>query len=201
MTEYRHYRVVVLGAQNTGKSTMCYYLQNSRFNENLGSTIGATYLTKTLISETGEKYRCSFWDTAGSERFSIMLPQYVRKADAVLICYDIEDAYEIDKYYHLVRNYASDARIILVRTKIDIEGRFIPPEEKLNFANYINFLEQIDGKIKLSSKTGTGFDVLVKILCDSLSKIKNSQSEIPPVQLDKIDVKLSTKPRSVCCAL
>ncbi|KAJ5949839.1 Ras-like GTP-binding protein RYL2 [Penicillium verhagenii] len=85
-------KIVVLGAQGVGKTSLVHrYVRNS-FNDNTTSTVGASFVTKRVLDTTSDTVvRLQIWDTAGQERFRSISRLYYRGAHACLLCYDITD--------------------------------------------------------------------------------------------------------------
>ncbi|KAI6656406.1 Ras-related protein Rab-26-like [Oopsacas minuta] len=85
----RIFKVVMLGNSGVGKSSLvsALVLGNARYAI---ATIGVDMVVKTFMVQ-GMKVSLQIWDTAGEERFHCMAPSYIRKADAVILVYDISD--------------------------------------------------------------------------------------------------------------
>ncbi|CAD26378.3 RAS-RELATED PROTEIN RAB5 [Encephalitozoon cuniculi GB-M1] len=82
------FKMVVLGYYSVGKSSLVLKYVKGEFNPNEESTIGASFLTKTVFTqERGIKFE--IWDTAGQERYNSLIPMYYRGAQVALIVYDI----------------------------------------------------------------------------------------------------------------
>ncbi|POW08070.1 hypothetical protein PSTT_07825, partial [Puccinia striiformis] len=81
-------KVVILGMQGVGKTSIVHRYTTGSFSYSLTSTIGASFCTKKL-SVDGCKVRLQIWDTAGQERFRSMAPMYYRGANAAILVYDI----------------------------------------------------------------------------------------------------------------
>ena len=79
----------MLGNSGVGKSSLvsALVLGNARYAI---ATIGVDMVVKTFMVQ-GMKVSLQIWDTAGEERFHCMAPSYIRKADAVILVYDISD--------------------------------------------------------------------------------------------------------------
>ena len=79
----------MLGNSGVGKSSLvsALVLGNARYAI---ATIGVDMVVKTFVVQ-GMKVSLQIWDTAGEERFHCMAPSYIRKADAVILVYDVSD--------------------------------------------------------------------------------------------------------------
>ncbi|KAK4047962.1 hypothetical protein OIO90_006000 [Microbotryomycetes sp. JL221] len=116
-------KVVILGSQGVGKTSIVHRYTSGQFSYSLSSTIGASFLTKKLVVD-GCKVRLQIWDTAGQERFRSMAPLYYRGALAAILVYDItnEDSFEDIKVWldELRRNMSPDLIIHVVGSKADL---------------------------------------------------------------------------------
>ena len=82
------YKLVLLGDQAVGKTSIVIRFIKGSYDEYIDSTIGAAFFTQTLsISNYSVKFE--IWDTAGQERYEALAPMYYRGAGAAIIVYDI----------------------------------------------------------------------------------------------------------------
>lgn len=74
-------KIVVLGSQGVGKTSLVHrYVKNS-FARSIHSTIGASFLTKRVVDiDSSSVVRLQIWDTAGQERFRSISKLYYRGA-------------------------------------------------------------------------------------------------------------------------
>ena len=86
-------KLVILGAQNVGKTSLVHrFIHNVPPSPHQPSTLGASFLTKRISDvDTGSTVRLQMWDTAGQERFRSITKLYYRGANAALLCYDVTD--------------------------------------------------------------------------------------------------------------
>jgi small GTP-binding protein len=81
-------KIVLLGSQTVGKTSLVTRLIRGSFASDAPSTIGASFLSKT-IPVGNVQVKMQIWDTGGSERYRSMAPMYLRDAHAVIAVYDI----------------------------------------------------------------------------------------------------------------
>lgn len=80
-----------MGEGRVGKTSLLLrYVQNT-FSESQSPTVQATYLSKTVKTDSDAQARLNVWDTAGQERFHALGPIYYRDADAAVLVYDVTD--------------------------------------------------------------------------------------------------------------
>ncbi|UKZ73717.1 hypothetical protein TrVFT333_001367 [Trichoderma virens FT-333] len=122
-------KIVVLGAQNVGKTSLVMRYCKGSFNPaQTTSTVGASFLTKRVVDNDSDTVvRLQIWDTAGQERFRSISRLYYRGANACILCYSITDAQSFidmgEWLTELRRNLPSDVVLHVVGTKADIVAR------------------------------------------------------------------------------
>ncbi|XP_050419393.1 ras-related protein Rab-5C [Patella vulgata] len=150
----QHVKLVLLGDQGVGKSSIALRFVRGEFNENNEATVGAAFLTQTVnIKEHSMKF--DIWDTAGQERYHSLAPMYYRGAQAAVIVYDVTDTNTYERaiaWVKELRQHASaQITIVLAGNKADMapESRAVQSEDARHFAenNDLQFLEA-------SAKTG-----------------------------------------------
>lgn len=126
------YKVVVLGHYSVGKSSLVLKFVKDEFNPNEESTIGASFLTKTIFQN-----RCAIkyeiWDTAGQERYYSLIPMYYRGAQVALIVYDITSSESFENAKRWVEELKYDKPQeflkVLVANKTDLMDKSVISHE------------------------------------------------------------------------
>ncbi|XP_051890364.1 trichohyalin-like isoform X19 [Pristis pectinata] len=116
------YNVMFVGNTNAGKTSFIQHFCDGNFQPGLPSTIGIDYRVKTLKVEN-RHIALQLWDTAGQERFHSVTKQFFRKADGVIVMYDIASSssfIEVRYWLSCVKEAASDeVCILLLGNKLD----------------------------------------------------------------------------------
>ncbi|KAF9764698.1 Ras-related protein Rab-5A [Nosema granulosis] len=141
------YKMVVLGYYSVGKSSLVLKYVKGEFNPNEESTIGASFLTKTMfVNDYSIKFE--IWDTAGQERYNSLIPMYYRGAQVALIVYDItsRESFETAKRWveELKFEKPSEFIKVLIGNKTDLEkDRQVQTLEAREYAaqHNLSFLE------------------------------------------------------------
>ncbi|KAM6943740.1 ras and EF-hand domain-containing protein [Lycodopsis pacificus] len=124
MTSDKAYRIVLAGDAAVGKSSFLLRLCKNEFKLNSSATLGVDFQMKTLVVD-GEPVLLQLWDTAGQERFRSIAKSYFRRADGVLLLYDVT----CEKTFLNVREWVDtieqdvsqeDIPIMLVGNKCDL---------------------------------------------------------------------------------
>ncbi|TKX20824.1 Ras-like protein 7 [Elsinoe australis] len=147
-------KVVVLGSQNVGKTSLVHRYVNSSFlpSNMTPSTVGASFLTTRVHDpETDSTIRLQIWDTAGQERFRSISKLYYRGAHAAVLCYDITSRKSFEEMGVWLRelkekgsalNTSEDQTILhIVGTKSDIVAED-PSKREVPFERCIDFVAQ-----------------------------------------------------------
>eukprot|EP01054_Gregarina_sp_Poly1_P002119 Gregarina_sp_Poly_1__2118@NODE_1560_length_3848_cov_294_844221_g1029_i0_p3_GENE_NODE_1560_length_3848_cov_294_844221_g1029_i0NODE_1560_length_3848_cov_294_844221_g1029_i0_p3_ORF_typecomplete_len167_score14_45Ras/PF00071_22/2_3e62Roc/PF08477_13/3_8e27Arf/PF00025_21/1_1e20GTP_EFTU/PF00009_27/1_8e09Gtr1_RagA/PF04670_12/1_3e06FeoB_N/PF02421_18/2_1e06SRPRB/PF09439_10/6_4e06RsgA_GTPase/PF03193_16/6_8RsgA_GTPase/PF03193_16/0_0034MMR_HSR1/PF01926_23/0_00081AAA_22/PF13401_6/0_0055MnmE_helical/PF12631_7/0 len=120
------YKLVFLGEQAVGKTSIITRFMYDTFDTNYQATIGIDFLSKTLYMED-RTVRLQLWDTAGQERFRSLIPSYIRDSSAAVVVYDVTNHLSFqntEKWIQDVRTErGKDVTIALVGNKTDIEER------------------------------------------------------------------------------
>ena len=141
MTKIEDIKLITLGNSTVGKSSfMIKYIDNS-FTFNYTTTLGVDFKQKKIKLKNGKDVRLRIFDTAGQERFKSVSVSFIKKADGVILMYDISDLDSfkaIDNWIKSIRETGNEKLpIILVGNKCDLsdDKRKISLEEGQDKAN------------------------------------------------------------------
>lgn len=81
-------KTVILGDTGVGKTSIALRFVNNSFMSYVDSTIGTSYLTKT-ITVNNDVFKFFIWDTAGQEKYHSLASMYYKNAVIAIIVYDI----------------------------------------------------------------------------------------------------------------
>lgn len=131
--------IILLGSSNVGKSNMMNQFLRGKFEEAYFATIGINCLNKLFIFD-GKKVKINYYDTAGQERYNSLNLTLLRKADGVILVYDItsqESFRKIDFWIQELHNKNRDSKVLmLVGNKTDLDNErevsFQQGEKKAN---------------------------------------------------------------------
>lgn len=86
--DYKKIKIIFLGDQGVGKSSILNRYAQDKFEANYQSTIGLDFHSKTIILEN-QPVRLLLYDTAGQEKFKSLIPMYIRDSDIIILVYDV----------------------------------------------------------------------------------------------------------------
>ncbi|XP_035013484.1 EF-hand calcium-binding domain-containing protein 4B [Hippoglossus stenolepis] len=84
----RLFKIVLVGNSSVGKTSLLQRFCDNCFNPGNCATVGIDYSVKTIAVDSS-RVALQMWDTAGQERFRSITKQFFRKADGVVVMYDI----------------------------------------------------------------------------------------------------------------
>jgi len=161
------YKLVFLGDQATGKTSIITRFMYDTFDSSYQATIGIDFLSKTMYLED-RTVRLQLWDTAGQERFRSLIPSYIRDSSVAVVVFDVTNRQSFtntSKWIEDVRaERGNDVIICLVGNKTDMnDRRCVSTEEGQGAADKSNCLF-----IESSAKAGTNIKALFRKIAQAL---------------------------------
>uniref|UniRef100_I3KCR5 RAS and EF-hand domain containing n=1 Tax=Oreochromis niloticus TaxID=8128 RepID=I3KCR5_ORENI len=199
MTSEKAYRIVLAGDAAVGKSSFLLRLCKNEFKMNSSATLGVDFQMKTLIVD-GEPVLLQLWDTAGQERFRSIAKSYFRRADGVLLLYDVtceKSFLNIREWVDMIEDVShEDIPIMLVGNKSDLrqDGIGCVPTsygEKLAMTYNTLFCET-------SAKDGSNILEAVLHLARQVTKFANYEEKSSRQSLPILDAPRN-QPKFSCC--
>ncbi|KAM9315735.1 LOW QUALITY PROTEIN: ras-related protein Rab-6B [Gastrophryne carolinensis] len=184
----RKFKLVFLGEQSVGKTSLITRFMYDSFDNTYQATIGIDFLSKTMYLED-RTVRLQLWDTAGQERFRSLIPSYIRDSTVAVVVYDITNLnsfHQTSKWIDDVRTErGSDVIIMLVGNKTDLaDKRQITIEEGEQRAKELNVMF-----IETSAKTGYNVKQLFRRVASALPGMEcteeKSKDGMIDIKLDK----------------
>lgn len=147
------FKVVLLGDQAVGKTSLVLRYVNNSFSDHYISTIGADFLIKDL-ELMGAPIRLMIWDLGGQEQWEGIRARYMAGSDGCILIFDVSRDHNIEFY---INNWLREVKdfigektpIIIVGNKMDLEPK-VDLELATRLINNLNF-----PLIETSAKTGT----------------------------------------------
>ena len=179
MTEdnIQNYKIIFLGDQYVGKSSILNRFYQDKFEPDYQATIGLDFHSKN-VEIKGTSIRLLLYDTAGQEKFKSLIPMYIRDANIILVVYDITNKDSFIHTEHWVNETKDlkreDAIFVLIGNKIDLEDkRTVTSKEAENFASEKGFLFH-----EVSAKTGAEIqELFVNIIFPEMARKYNIGDE------------------------
>ncbi|XP_054157334.1 ras and EF-hand domain-containing protein homolog [Oppia nitens] len=119
----RTYKVIFIGDASVGKSTYILRLSKGYFAAQLSTTLGVDFQVRTF-SFDGRNVALQLWDTAGQERYRSITRNYFRKADGIMLLYDVTNEQTFlnvrDWIYSIEEVTAKGVPVMIVGNKVDL---------------------------------------------------------------------------------
>uniref|UniRef100_A0A6I8MZQ6 EF-hand domain-containing protein n=1 Tax=Ornithorhynchus anatinus TaxID=9258 RepID=A0A6I8MZQ6_ORNAN len=116
------YHILFVGDSNVGKSSFLHLLHHHTFASGLMATVGLDYRIKNLQVDN-KHFALQLWDTAGQERYHSMTKQLFRRADGIVLMYDVtsqESFIHVRYWLDCIREGSGEGAIIfLLGNKMD----------------------------------------------------------------------------------
>ena len=160
--------IMTLGKCSVGKSSFILRFTENRFENTYLTTVGLDFRFR-LVNIKDIQYKVLFYDTVGQEKYHSIAPNIIKKANGIIIMYDITNKSTFDSIPEILKTIeeekGKDFPMILIGNKMDLENeREIKKEEAEELAEKygMEFFE-------ISNKEGiniekAGLSIVKKIL-------------------------------------
>ncbi|KFQ30692.1 Ras-related protein Rab-44, partial [Merops nubicus] len=176
------YNVLFVGDSNVGKTSFLYRLHTDTFNPQLTATVGVDYQIKTFVVDN-KCFALRLWDSAGQERYRSLTRQLFRRAEGVVLMYDVSSQSSFsDVCYWLscIQEGAEDGvTILLLGNKTDCAAeRQVPTKEGERLAKEHQLLFY-ECSAASGHNVSESMVSLVRLLKDREDTFKNEVEEVP----------------------
>ena len=124
--------VVFTGDASTGKTSLINKYANIQNPSNTSPTIGSENQKFKISTNEGE-VELNICDTAGSEKYSSIMPIYLRGGNVFFIVFDLtnkESFQSIEKWNDLIEEHADSIhKKVIIGNKSDLENQVVTQEE------------------------------------------------------------------------
>ena len=198
-------KLIVLGDQFSGKSSILNRYKNNVFMDYSVSTIGVDFVTKTLIKDDNE-YILNIWDTSGQEKFNSIITSYYRNIVVALVVFDLsnnESFLNIKKWLNNIECYCNNNIIIkLIGNKCDKKVEICSDAiTELCFDYKIKYIE-------VSAKENINITEIFSSVIDEVHEklktcvlVPNKDNGITISDTFNFEYKKNRKPEPKCCII
>ena len=191
------FKIILIGEQGSGKSSIVKRLVDNSYIDRRESTISLDF-TSHKFEYNGKTYKFHFWDTAGQECFAPIIKVYYKNIACCFIVIEANDEEWEENLIKWLGRYETNkdenvkAKPIILVNKLDLERKFTE-EEGRKFAEDHNCLYY-----EISAKTGANMRNLLKYLTDNILENMNEDDLGPgiskgAISLDIYDDSVSTR--------
>ena len=145
-TEENNFKIVLIGESGVGKTSIISQFVDQIFEDDLQTSTGGSFSSKTLTFNNGKTIKLEIWDTAGQERYRALTKIFYKNALAAVLVYDItrKQSFEELKNYWIkqIKESAPENIILAIAAnKSDLLDREqVNEDEARNFAKENNAL-------------------------------------------------------------
>ena len=176
---------ITLGDAAVGKTSIINQYTGKGFDDEHIATLGIDFGQKRHTMKTdGSEVGIKIWDTAGQERFRTLTTNFYRKADGIIVSFDVTDRKTFGKFWDTFEGVAAwmkaikehadaSADVVLCGNKIDLANdRQVSQAEGQQMAvNYsIKYFET-------SAKQNIGLNEMMEHIIDKTYARKYMESE------------------------
>ncbi|CAN3368351.1 GTP-binding protein Ypt6p [Diutina catenulata] len=199
----RKYKIVFLGDQSVGKTSLITRFMYDTFDDQYAATIGIDFLSKTMYLDDNRTVRLQLWDTAGQERFRSLIPSYIRDSHVAVVCYDVTNKKSFNNLEKWIKDVKSergdDVIIVLVGTKSDLANE----RRQVTAADVEELHKRVGSSfhIETSTKANHNVKLLFKKIAQALPEVGSGQTSDKPADTSQtVDITVeNTAPQSKCC--
>ena len=168
------FKVVLVGESGVGKTSIITQFIDQTFQEDIQSTTGGTFSTKSVVCDGGKVLKFEIWDTAGQEKYRSLTTMFYKDANAAVMVYDVTraDSFEEIKNYwsnQIKDNSPENIILAIAANKSDlIEQETVDEGEARNFAKELNAIF-----VTTSAKSSEGINSLFEEIAKKYSGATN----------------------------
>ena len=186
------FKLIIIGNNNVGKSSIVKALNGDYFNHQYHSTIGIDFASKILTLSDDTPVKLQMWDTAGTERFRCIVQNYYRDCIGGIIVFDITSSRSfgnVKSWYDDLLNHTNknpgELTIVLVGNKNDLDNRVVSEAEAKSLASELGI-----SYIETSAKLNTNIINLFHLVSNNIyNKIINNEVEVDEsIMIDKFKI-------------
>ncbi|KAK5575465.1 hypothetical protein RB653_006598 [Dictyostelium firmibasis] len=177
------FKVVVLGASGTGKTSLTVRFVNGDFIETYDPTIEDLY-RKVIETNRGEHVMLEIMDTSGTERYLAMRDLYIRNAQAFVLVYSITSRVSLLELEN-IKNYICQVKdrpisqipMVVLGNKCDLEDtRVVFPEEVEALTKKWGIEDFLETSAKIDMNIQSAYDCLTLQLISKQSFLNGSSN-------------------------
>ena len=198
------YRVIIVGDTCVGKSCLLLKFTENSFKESHDVTLGVEFGTRSISIE-GRPIKLQIWDTSGQESFRSITRSFYRRADAVILVFDMTARHTFDHCTHwleeIKQNSSNDVAIFLAGNQIDlienrVENSEVSKEEALELVKKNNLCSFIE----TSAKSGINVEQLFFNSAKELI-LRSKDRKDSVIKTEKLEIQLPStrKNKKKCC--
>jgi small GTP-binding protein len=194
MAQIPQLKLVLLGDESVGKTSLLNKWTRNQFDPNGPPTIGGAAQNRRDVVE-GENYAFQIWDTAGAEKFRALTPLYARDAKGAALVFDMTRKSSFDNLTNWVTFIRQQGQVpfVVMGNKEDLsEKAEVAAEDALNYTI------SLGGQFFLTSaKTGANVELAFKSL--EIEAVQFYKADGPSLDQAMVEIEQEKSERSGGC--
>ena len=201
----RLYKVLVIGDQGAGKTSIIKRYVHQCFSAHYKTTIGVDFALKVLNWDASTIVRLQLWDIAGQERYGNMTRVYYKEAVGAFVVFDLQrtstfDAVKLwkkDLDNKCFQTDGSPIPAVLLGNKCDLPGATdsFNTSQMEDFCKENNFLSYFP----TSAKEDIGINEAANSLVAQILKKEDSLKGVENGDREVLDLRQPPKQTKKCC--
>ena len=176
-----NFTLVMTGNLFVGKTSILSKFISNKVDKNYRCTIGVKFEKKTIVYDEKTKIELTLMDTCGEEKYKAMTQQYYRKANGIILVFDLTDRKSFDSLLQWVtdiHNYSSDeVEIFVLGNKCDLDQkRVVSKEEVMKLLGNVGLAFYKEVSAKNGNEIESTFYSISKILLEKELKSRKKDS-------------------------
>jgi small GTP-binding protein len=168
-------KLITLGDSEVGKSSLLLRFCDNSFSLHRVKTLGIDSKTRAL--QVGDRiYRVQVWDTAGQEKFHTLSQNFYRRADGILLVYDVTQPATLANVHSWMAQIRErcTAPVVLVGNKTDLRSESSEGEQVAHTFGCRFFLTSACSGLNVDA----AFQCLTEEVLQSKPKLKRSGTQL-----------------------
>ena len=195
------YRIIIVGDENVGKTSVAYTLINKEFNPCSVATIGVDFYSLLVEIQYGINVKLHIWDAAGKEQFRAIIQQYYSSVAGAIVMYDItnkESFLKVEKWLQDLYNLTKDnIRVLLVGCKSDLaKDRAVSFDEGDNLARRYKILF-----LECSAKNKKNINQIFPLIANDIHMSKNADRKKGAILTNNNNEYFRLNESKKCCTI
>lgn len=161
------YRIVVVGDESVGKTSMVNTLISQVFNENEPSTVGSNFQSYISFVDS-RRIELQIWDTAGQEKYRALGPIYYRNSLGAIVVFSLTSHHSFESLQSWINGFrdstGENTLVYIAANKSDLEDAY-----EVDYEQAVSWAESHGYKIfRTSAKTKAGVNELFDAIASDL---------------------------------
>lgn len=200
----KNVKIILLGENGVGKSSIIVRYFMNEFNENMKSTFGATFVTKK-INKGGITYKLNIWDTTGQEKYHSVTKLFLQSAHIAILVYSIDkidSLKKLDFWNKTIKEYYGEKIILaVVGNKTDLidsdNDDQVDDDDAEKYAKSIKAIFRLVSAKTDQKGINSLFEEVLDKFIDSCDKIHSDLYE-ESIKIEKKKIKKKGEKKGCC---